>query len=108
MMQNLEAWAGDRRPRDLGERARLWAASVSACTAPLAAMERPIDIRAFMGRWFVIANIPTRFDRDTVNNTEDYEWDEGRKVVNVKFSYSNRALTKNSVLEQQASLQNEA
>lgn len=61
-----------------------------------------------MGRWFVIANIPTRFDRDTVNNTEDYVWDEAQKVVNVKFSYSNRALTKTSVLEQQASVQNEA
>lgn len=38
MMRNLEAWAGDRRPRDLGELARLQAASASACTAPLAAM----------------------------------------------------------------------
>ena len=40
-----------------------------------------------MGRWYVKANIPTIFDKETINNVEDYKWDADKKVIDVSFSY---------------------
>jgi NAD(P)-dependent dehydrogenase (short-subunit alcohol dehydrogenase family)/lipocalin len=65
-------------------------------TGPLAAMNRCVDIKRFMGRWYVHANIPTIFDRDTVNNIEDYIWDEGRNIILVSFKYSSPLLERDS------------
>ena len=56
-------------------------------TGPLLAMTRPIDIQRFMGRWYVQANIPTFVDKGTVNNIEDYIWDEARNLILVSFKY---------------------
>jgi lipocalin len=55
---------------------------------PLTAMAEAIDIQRYMGRWHVQANIPTYFDKGTINNTEDYTWDEKRQIVLVSFKYS--------------------
>merc|ERR1712032_1180463 len=71
-------------------------------------MERPIEITRFMGRWFVLLNIPTRFDRGTVDNIEDYSYDAQKGRVNVTFSYSNAELTKTSQLLQRANVKNAA
>lgn len=60
---------------------------------PLTAMKESIDLKRYMGRWYVQANIPTYFDKGTINNTEDYRWDEERKMVLVSFKYSS-AITK--------------
>jgi dehydrogenase/reductase SDR family protein 12 len=54
----------------------------------LRASQDPIEIQRFMGRWYVMANIPTFADRNTINNTEDYVWDEEKGRVKVKFGYS--------------------
>lgn len=108
MMQNLDNWANGRRPPDLAEQAELQAAGADALVCPLAAMERPIDIGQFMGRWYVISNIPTPFDKGTVNNVENYTYDRAKRGIGVDFYYSNKELTKTSLLKQWATVKNEA
>jgi len=48
----------------------------SACSAtrypPLATVEH-VDLQRFMGKWYVIANIPTSIERDAYNAVESYE-----------------------------------
>lgn len=108
MMRNMDDWANGRRPADLRERAEDQASGVQARIAPLVAMERPIELERFMGRWYVHANIPTYFDRGTVNNTEDYTLDETKKTVHVSFCYCDKELTKTSKLLQRAAVKNDA
>eukprot|EP00401_Gymnodinium_catenatum_P065122 CAMPEP_0117532740 /NCGR_PEP_ID=MMETSP0784-20121206/39523_1 /TAXON_ID=39447 /ORGANISM="" /LENGTH=358 /DNA_ID=CAMNT_0005329141 /DNA_START=84 /DNA_END=1160 /DNA_ORIENTATION=+ len=108
MMQQLDDWANGRRPSDLAEQADAVAACVQARRAPLQALERPIDLQRFiMGKWYVVANIPTTFDKDTVNNVEEYTYDEATRMVQVNFFYSNKELTKTSCLQQRATVKNE-
>jgi len=107
MMQNLDDWANGRRPKDLAEQAHLHKASSEARLQPLTALERPIELSRFMGKWYVIRNIPTALDRDTVNNIEDYSYDEATKTIKVDFTYCNKSLTKKSRLLQKAKVANE-
>merc|ERR1712232_1134545 len=74
----------------------------------LDAMQEPIDLQRFMGRWYVIANIPTFFDKGTINNTEDYSWDSGRDKVQISFGYAKPGQNKRSELLQRASVVNES
>lgn len=55
---------------------------------PLAAMQGKLDIARYMGRWFVHASIPTLFDRGTVNNIAEYDWDEAKKRVKIVYKYA--------------------
>ena len=41
-------------------------------------MSAPIEVARFMGRWFVVAQIPTPFDRGAKNSVEDYAWNDVR------------------------------
>jgi lipocalin len=76
----------------------------------LEAMKTPIDIQQFMGRWFVQAHIPSFIDRDSVNNIEDYEWDEARQIIRVTFSYTplkkDKSLGNEKVLKQHGKVMN--
>ena len=44
-----------------------------------------IELTRFMGRWFVVAAVPTFVDRGAVNSIEDYTWNEGLKRVEISF-----------------------
>jgi apolipoprotein D and lipocalin family protein len=93
MMANLDNWAnGNRGQAPLG--------------SPLAAMARPIDIQRFMGRWYVVANIPTVFDKGTINNTEDYVWNEKKQCVDVEFRYQKSQTDKTEVVKQRCTIAN--
>eukprot|EP00932_Pfiesteria_piscicida_P020397 SRR837773.720.p1 GENE.SRR837773.720~~SRR837773.720.p1 ORF type:complete len:501 (+),score=205.17 SRR837773.720:225-1505(+) len=107
MMKHLDDWANGRKPENLTEQNEILDESSKAREAPLAALDRPIDLSRFMGRWFVVANIPTFADRDTVNNIEDYTYDEASKTINVCFTYSNKEKTKTSQVLQRARVENE-
>jgi apolipoprotein D and lipocalin family protein len=41
--------------------------------APLQAMKRPIDLKKFMGDWYVIAHIPTFIEKEAYNAVEGYK-----------------------------------
>jgi dehydrogenase/reductase SDR family protein 12 len=67
--------------------------SYEARKEPLKAMNEKFNVKRYMGKWHVQANIPTVFDADTINNTEEYTWDEERQMVLVSFKYSNPVKT---------------
>jgi lipocalin len=54
----------------------------------LDAVQMPIELSQFMGRWYVLAHIPTFLDKDTINNTEDYSWDSSKSSVSITYSFS--------------------
>ncbi|CAE7567879.1 DHRS12 [Symbiodinium sp. CCMP2456] len=97
MMRLLEDWANGRRDSEL-----------RVASAPLAAMTSPIDLPRFMGTWYVIANIPTFFDRGTTHNVENYKLDDGGRVVHVDFTYRKAGSGKPGLLQQRAEVVNDA
>lgn len=91
MMSKLQEWS--TLPFERGDletllpEERLTRINYQAQQSPLTAMEGAIDLQRYMGRWYVQANIPTYFDKGTINNIEDYHWDEERQMVLVSFKY---------------------
>ncbi len=69
----------------LGVVAVLLSGCLAAVKEPIATAEH-VDLERFMGRWYVIGNIPTVFERDAYNAVEHYELgDDGR--VHTTFTY---------------------
>lgn len=46
-----------------------------------------VDLQRFMGDWYVIANIPTPFEKGAVNAVENYTWNPEKEIVEVTFTY---------------------
>lgn len=109
MMTKLEEWANGKRPtkETLSELHEAKIASVTAEKSPAPSLNRPLDIQRFMGKWYVVAHIPTFVDKGTANNTEDYVWDAEKSRVNIRFSYSNLKLTKTSTVNQTGQMMND-
>nr|WP_295375735.1 lipocalin family protein [uncultured Pseudacidovorax sp.] len=62
--------------------------AVSGCAVSTPTIEREaaVDLRRFMGDWYVIGNIPTPPERDAYNAVESYRLDdEGR--IRTRFRY---------------------
>jgi len=95
MMTKLSDWANGRRAASAGKR------------GPLTAMETAMDLQKFMGKWYVLANIPTIFDKGTTQNVEEYTLDEDG-LVHVDFSYCKPGSSKKKVIKQRAKVCNEA
>ena len=70
----------------------------TACANPRPMTNKPLSLTAeldlpkFMGRLFVIANIPTFIEKDIYNATEDYQWLGNGKVATT-FTYNKGALS---------------
>jgi dehydrogenase/reductase SDR family protein 12 len=73
-------------------------------------MQVSLDRERFMGRWHVIADIPSSRTKNTVNNIEEYTWDENRQIVCVRFKYSSvdsdGVVSKPTVVKQHGTLVN--
>jgi dehydrogenase/reductase SDR family protein 12 len=82
MMRQLKKWAKNDRP-SLKETNRL-----AALKLPLKATEIPVDIQKFMGKWYVMANIPLSVEIGAFNSVENYAWNDEKKVVDVLFEYT--------------------
>jgi len=108
MMRSLEDWSNGRQPNNLAQQAELMEIAKQSNVAPLRAMETAIDIKLFMGKWYVIYNIPTVFDKNTANNVEEYTYNDAKNIVEVDFTYTDMKLTKTSRLKQRANVINEA
>jgi len=65
-------------------------ASMNAGAAPLPPIQPVpyVDLARFMGRWYVIASIPTRFERDAYNAVETYTLQPDGKVYTA-FRFNN-------------------
>jgi apolipoprotein D and lipocalin family protein len=47
-----------------------------------------VDINRFMGKWYVIANIPTFIEKGAHNAVETYTWNEKEKRIDVYFTFN--------------------
>jgi apolipoprotein D and lipocalin family protein len=47
-----------------------------------------VEIPRFMGKWYVIACIPTFLEKGAFNATEAYAWNEEKDRIDVDFSYN--------------------
>jgi apolipoprotein D and lipocalin family protein len=55
-------------------------------TEPLQESGTPIEIDRFMGRWYVLAAIPTPLDKGAMNAIEDYAWDADAERIQVTYT----------------------
>merc|ERR1712178_284244 len=109
LMHNLDEWAKGTRP-DMEEQIQS-----AVCSQALEATQQPIETEKFMGRWHIIANIPTYFEKGATDCTEDYEYDPRTGNIQVTFTYSiggkvgkqmyQRATVKNAPLNTEWALQ---
>jgi len=81
MVAKLETWSNGKRTE-----VPSCEAGMLARVAPLKESATPIDIQRFMGRWYVVAAIPTMFDRGVVNEIEEYTWNEQKQRIDVHFT----------------------
>jgi apolipoprotein D and lipocalin family protein len=68
--------------------------SISGCgdSKPTIPPVREVDLPRFMGDWYVIANIPTRIERDAYDAVESYQLrPDGR--IQTTFRYRNNSFT---------------
>jgi apolipoprotein D and lipocalin family protein len=59
-----------------------------ALSRPLRSMQSVLNLQKFMGRWYVLATIPTKYEVGISNCVEDYRWDDRKKVVQVSYNYN--------------------
>mmetsp|Transcript_23425 Transcript_23425/g.33516 ORF Transcript_23425/g.33516 Transcript_23425/m.33516 type:complete len:227 (+) Transcript_23425:2-682(+) len=102
MMDQLEKWSNvDSRPttgQQQIDRAKM---------LPLtAATSFSVDMSAFMGRWFVLANVPSYFEKSCGNCIENYVWNAEKNRVDVTFSYRSKGANEDSSLTMKAKVVN--
>jgi len=100
MMLRLDEWSTGRRPAAEAE------AEALALRSPLKESASPVDVARFMGRWFVLAQIPTPFDRGASDSVEDYSWNQVEQRIEVAFGMKRRGSTAATTILQRAYLQN--
>jgi len=100
MMLSLEDWSSGKRPTP-EESAR-----VAALELPLKATIQPVDIGQFMGKWHVLAFIPTSPEVGSANGVETYVWDDVRKLVRVEFEYIPKGSTTTSTINFHGNIKN--
>ena len=82
MMSQLEKWSKGDKP-SIEESARL-----AALKLPLKATPVVVDLPKFMGRWYVLANIPLSVEVGASNCVENYTWIEQSESIDVLFEYT--------------------
>ena len=82
MMSQLEKWSKGDKP-SVEESARL-----AALKLPLKATPVVVDIPKFMGRWYVLANIPLSVEVGASNCVENYTWNQQSESIDVLFEYA--------------------
>jgi apolipoprotein D and lipocalin family protein len=61
---------------------------ILACSSsnPIKKVDR-VDLNRFMGKWYVIANIPTFVEEGAHNAVETYTWNEKEQRIDVAFTF---------------------
>ena len=63
--------------------------SLFSCSSPPPLKKvASVDINKFMGRWYVIANIPTFIEEGAHNGVETYTWNEKENWIDVLFEFN--------------------
>lgn len=47
-----------------------------------------VEISRYMGSWYIMANIPTTFEKGAFNAVESYTWNEAEKRIDINFTYN--------------------
>ena len=81
MMSQLAKWSNGDRP-SVAESAR-----INALKLPLKATTVAVDIPQFMGKWYVMANIPMSVEVGATNSVENYTWNTQTQSIDVLFEY---------------------
>jgi lipocalin len=106
MMDNLAIWSNAAtRPPPLTEEE---AAEAEARKHPLIEMSRPIDLEKFMGRWYVVAGIPSYFEKGQMNSIEDYHFNEKKQRVEIAFRMQSSPTAKPTKVLQRGTVSNKA
>jgi apolipoprotein D and lipocalin family protein len=58
---------------------------ISCATHPPLKKVETVDLKRFMGKWYVIANIPTFIEKGGTNAIETYTWNEKDNRIDVVF-----------------------
>lgn len=66
--------------------ALLLSACASAPKTPLPAPERPVERERFLGRWYIVANVPYFFERDKVGSYVEYRPRADGRIDDFYFS----------------------
>ena len=82
MCANLQSAANGRADEVVA------APAAAALPAQLPPQEAPIELPRFMGRWYVLACIPSYPEKGASNSVEDYVWEEAEQRVAITFSYT--------------------
>jgi apolipoprotein D and lipocalin family protein len=64
---------------------------IAACSTknlPQVKTVENVDIKKFMGKWYVIANIPTFIEKGAYNAIETYTWNEKEDRIDVSFKFN--------------------
>ena len=64
----------------------MFSCSHSNALPPLKTVDS-VNIKNFMGKWYVIASIPTRFEVGATNAIEDYSWNEKQNRIDISFTF---------------------
>lgn len=100
MMAQLDHWANGRRP-PLAECVRL-----ADLELPLKPLQRSVSTTRFMGKWHVLAVIPTPFEVGASNGIETYTYDETKGVIDVAFEMAGVGGKSPSTIKQRATVTN--
>ena len=82
MMSQLKKWSSSETRPSLKEQQQ-----IAALELPLVATTTPVDIPKFMGKWYVMANIPMSLEIGAFNCVENYHWDAAKETIDVLFEY---------------------
>lgn len=82
MISNLQKYSSAATRPLLEEALRL-----AALKYPLKSSEKPVDISTFMGKWYVLANIPMSLEVGASNAIENYKYNEKTQEIDVLFEY---------------------
>lgn len=64
----------------------LFLASCASNKLPPLEKVKSVDIQRFMGKWYVIANIPTFIEKNATHGIENYSWNEKEQRIDVLFT----------------------
>jgi dehydrogenase/reductase SDR family protein 12 len=109
LMQKLESWVngGIPRPDELKTISEAVSAGQLASKGKCVPLDSKIDLKSFMGKWYIIGHIPSFLDKNTANGTEEYVWNDEKNRIDVTFTYMSLDLKKQSVIPQTATPANE-
>jgi apolipoprotein D and lipocalin family protein len=52
-----------------------------------------VELNQFMGKWYVLAGRLTSFETGAHNAVETYTWNEGKKRIDIDFTYNKNSFT---------------